>query len=221
MKKLKVLIGCEQSGTVREAFKALGHDAWSCDILPTDIPGKHFQCDIFEVLDQKWDLMIAHPSCVYLTVTGNKWFYHPEDSALPTSERRPHPKFPNRWQDRAEAIDFFMRLMNADIPQIALENPIGVMSSVYRKPDQVIQPWQYGHETTKSTCLWLKNLPLLKPTNIVSKGEIVTYQSGKTMSKWYSDTAKLKPAERSKARSKTFQGIADALAMQYGGLVND
>ena len=181
----------------------------SCDLLPTEGPGDHYQGSVFDVLDAGWDLMIAHPPCTYLTLTGNKWF-KPEFAN----------RFPTRHQDRQDAIDFFMKLADSNIPKIAIENPIGVMSSKWRKPDQIIQPWEYGHETTKATCLWLKGLPTLKPTNIVSKGEVVISKSGNRMSKWYYDTSKLpiKGGIRAKARSKTFQGIADAMASQWGEL---
>ena len=202
---MRVLIACEFSGTVREAFAAKGHDAWSCDLEPTDIPGQHYQGDVNDILNEGWDMMIAHPPCTYLTVTGNKWF-KPEYK----------DRFPTRHQDRQDAINFFMLLVNAPIEKIAIENPIGIMSTTYRKPDQIIHPWQFGHEASKSTCLWLKGLPLLKPTNIVSKGEFVTYKSGKRMTKWYADAASKSPKERAKIRNTTFQGIADAMSEQWG-----
>jgi hypothetical protein len=159
-----------------------------------------------DVIDQDWDLMIAFPPCTYLTLTGNKWF-KPEFSN----------RFPTRNQDRKNAIKFFMNLVNLPIPKIAIENPIGVMSSFYRTPDQIIQPWEYGHKTTKATCLWLKGLPMLRPTNIVDKGEVVISKSGNRMSRWYYETSKLpiKGGIRAKARSVTFQGIADAMANQW------
>lgn len=191
---MKVLVACEFSGTVREAFKAKGHDAWSCDILPTEIPGQHYQCDIREVLDMGWDLMIAHPPCTFLTVSGNKWFKPEYES-----------KYPTRKQDRLDAIDFFMMLYNADIERIAIENPIGIMSSTFRKPDQIIQPWMFGHGETKATCLWLKNLPNLNPTNIVEGREQRLHKLPPSKDRW-------------KERSKTFQGIADAMAQQWGGI---
>jgi hypothetical protein len=202
---MRVLIACEFSGTVRDAFSKMGHDAWSCDIVPSDSPGNHFQCDLFEVIDNKWDLIIAHPPCTYLTVTGNKWF-KPEYK----------DRFPTREQDRLDAIDFFKKIHDCNIPKICIENPIGIMSTVLRKPDQIIHPWQFGHKASKSTCLWLKGLPLLQPTQIVEKGEFVTYKSGKRMSKWYADAASLSPAERARVRNKTFQGIADAMSSQWG-----
>ena len=202
---MRVLIACEYSGTVRDAFIAKGHDAMSCDLMPTDKLGPHYQGDVFDVINDGWDLMIAHPPCTYLTVTGNKWF-KPEYAS----------RFPTRHLDREDAAKFFLALANSNIPKIAIENPIGVMSTRYRKPDQIIHPWQFGHEASKSTCLWLKGLPNLVPTNIVGKGEFITYKSGKRMTKWYADAASLSPKEREKVRNTTFQGIADAMANQWG-----
>ena len=203
---MKVLVACEFSGTVREAFAAKGHDAWSCDIEPTDIPGKHYQGDVKDILKEGWDMMIAHPPCTYLTVTGNKWF-KPEYK----------DRFPTRQQDREDAIKFFMMLAEAPIDKIVIENPIGIMSTTYKKPNQIIHPWQFGHEASKSTCLWIKGLPNLEPTNIVGKGEFVTYKSGKRMTKWYADAASKSPKERAKIRNTTFTGIAQAMANQWGG----
>ena len=205
MKKLKVLIACEFSGTVRDAFAAKGHDSWSCDLENTETPGKHIQDYVENHLNKNWDLIIAHPPCTYLTVTGNKWF-----------KDEYKDRFPTRKNDRKKAIQFFKLFTELDTPKIVIENPIGIMSTHYRKPDQIIQPYQFGHEASKSTCLWIKGLPLLKPTKIVSKGEFVTYKSGKRMTKWYADAAKLKPKERAKIRNKTFPGIAKAMADQWG-----
>ena len=204
---MKILVACEFSGTVRDAFTKMGHEAWSCDLEPSDSPGNHYQGNVLAVMNEGWDLMIAHPPCTYLTVTGNKWF-KPEYK----------DRFPTREQDRKDAIEFFMALMNSNIPKIAVENPIGIMSTTFRKPDQIIQPWQFGHEASKSTCLWLKGLPLLKHTNIVDKGEFVTYKSGKRCAKWYADAASHDPKTRAKIRNTTFQGIADAMANQWGTL---
>lgn len=206
---MKVLVACEYSGVVRDAFIGGGHEAMSCDIIPTDVPGPHYQGSVLDIINDGWDLMIAHPPCTYLTLTGNKWF-KPEFAE----------RFPNRHQQRQEAVDFFMALVNADIPKIAIENPIGVMSRIYRKPNQIVQPYEYGYETTKATCLWLKGLPSLRPTKIVSKGEVVISKSGNRMSRWYYETSKLplKGGARAKARSVTFQGIADAMADQWGNL---
>lgn len=198
---MRVLIACEFSGTVRDAFLKLGHDAMSCDLEPTDVPGPHYQGDVFDIINDGWDLMIAHPPCTHLAVSGARHF------AKKIADGR-----------QQQGIDFFMKLANSDIPRYAIENPVGIMSSKWRKPDQIIQPWHYGHKATKATCLWLKGLPLLTPTNIVDKGEFVVFPSGKRMSKWYADSAKHSPKEREKIRNKTFQGIADAMAQQWGNL---
>ena len=151
---MRVLVACEFSGTVREAFAALGHDAWSCDLLPTERPGQHIQGDALAVLGDGWDLMVAHPPCTYLTVSGNKWM-RPEFAE----------RFPGRAGQREDAAAFFLALYNAPIPRVAVENPIGVMSSRFRKPDQVIQPWMFGHGEVKATCLWLRGLQPLIPTH--------------------------------------------------------
>ena len=152
---MKVLIACEFSGIVREAFRAKGHDAWSCDFLPTEIEGNHIQGDVLEVLDKGWDLMIAHPPCTYLATSGSRWLYD--------------KRYPNRRGDQKKAIEFFMALINADIYQVAVENPVGIMSTVYRKPDQIIHPYYFGDEAQKATCLWLKNLHPLFHLDIFSK----------------------------------------------------
>lgn len=179
----RVLVACEYSGSVRDAFSALGWDAWSCDILPSERPGNHLQCDVRDVLHEGWDIMVAHPPCTHLAVSGARWF----------AEKR---------QEQAAALDFVARLMCAPIQHIAIENPVSVISSRLRKPDQVIQPWMFGHGETKATCLWLKNLPPLKPTNIVE---------GREQRIW-----KLPPsADRWKERSRTFSGIAEAMANQW------
>jgi len=193
---MKILVACEFSGTVREAFASHGHDAWSCDIEPTDIPGNHYQGDVMDIINDGWDMMIAHPPCTHLAVSGAKHF----------AQKRKDGR-------QQEGINFFMKMINAPIDKIAVENPISIMSTVYKKPDQIIQPWQFGHEFSKSTCLWLKNLPILYPTKIVSKGEFSNLKSGKRIPKWYSN-APIK--KRSKIRSTTFQGIADAMAQQWG-----
>ena len=183
---MKVLIACEYSGTVRDAFSKLGHDAWSCDILETEIPGNHLQCDVREILGDGWDMIIAFPPCTHLAVSGARWF---KDKKV----------------EQAEALEFVRLLLNAPIERIALENPISIISSHIRKPDQIIQPWQYGHGETKATCLWLQNLPKLQPTNIVE---------GREQRIW-----KMPPGEnRWKERSRTFEGIAQAMANQWGNL---
>ena len=215
---MKILIACEESQRVCQAFRDKGHEAYSCDILPCSggHPEWHIQGDVLEQLDKGWDMMIAHPPCTYLTVTGNSWFYNPADKHLPMSERSPHPKFPNRRKDQKEAIEFFKKLYNSDIPKIAVENPVGVMSTLFKKPSQIIQPYQFGDSFSKKTCLWLKGLPLLTSTKIVSSGEWITYKSGKRCAKWFADAAKYPPEERTKIRNKTFPGIAKAMATQWG-----
>lgn len=191
---MKILVACEYSGRVREAFAARGHDAWSCDILPTDIPGQHIQDNVFNHLYKGWDMMIAFPPCTHLAASGARWW-------------------PGKQQEQREAIQFFIELINAPIKKIAVENPVGIMSTHFRKPDQIIQPWQFGHEATKTTCLWLVNLPKLKPTNIVGKGKRHVTKSGKSLPEWYN----LPPSpDRGKIRSLTFQGIANAMAEQWG-----
>lgn len=183
---MKILIACEYSGIVREEFSKLGHEAWSCDLLETEIPGNHYQCDVRDILCEGWDLMIAHPPCTHLAVSGARWF---KDKKV----------------EQAEALEFVRLLLNAPIEMIALENPISIISSQIRKPDQIIQPWQYGHGETKATCLWLKNLPKMQPTNIVE---------GREQRIW-----KMPPGEnRWKERSRTFEGIAKAMASQWGNL---
>ena len=183
---MRVLIACEFSGIVREAFKAKGHDVWSCDLLPSEIEGQHIQGNVIEILNDGWDLMIAHPPCTHLAVSGARWF---KDKLI----------------EQKEAINFFMELMNAKIPKIAVENPISIMSTNYRKPDQIIQPWQFGHGETKATCLWLKNLPKLIATNIVEGRE--------------SRIHNMPPSkDRAKLRSITYKGIAESMANQWTGV---
>jgi len=185
---MKVLVACEYSGRVRDAFIKLGHDAMSCDLLPTDAPGPHYQGNIFDVVDYPWDLLIAHPPCTHLSVSGARHFSEKQNDGRQQS-----------------GVSFFMRLAKLDIPRIAIENPVCIMSSIWRKPDQIIQPWQFGHGETKATCLWLKNLPLLKPTDIVDGRENRIHRMPPTADRW-------------KLRSETYQGIADAMAGQWGGL---
>ena len=219
----RILIACEESQATTKAFRRLGHEAFSCDLLPCSggHPEWHYQCDIFEVMDKGWDLMVAHPPCTFLTGSGVQWLSNPEDKDLPFEERRPHPKYPNRRKDMLDSVEFVKALYNADIKHIAIENPVGLLSSRWRKPDQIVQPYMFGDEATKTTCLWLKNLPLLTPTNIVGKGERTVFASGKSHPKWYADalaTAKTKQ-ERQTLRSKTFEGMAQAFAEQWGGIL--
>lgn len=212
---MKVLIACEESQAVTKEFRKLGHEAFSCDILPCSggHPEWHFQQDVFEVIDKGWDLMIAHPPCTFLAVSGARWLYNKDGT--PNEER---------FYNQKQALDFVEMLMNAKIDKIAIENPISVISSAIRKPDQIIQPYMFGDSASKSTCLWLKNLPLLEPTNIVSKGEFFEFKDRKTgkMKKqpmWYYEALQQAktPQERRTLRSKTFKGIAEAMANQWGG----
>jgi hypothetical protein len=185
---MRILVACEYSGRVRDAFRARGHDAMSCDLLPTEQPGPHYQGDVFDIINDGWDLMIAHPPCTHLAVSGARHFAAKQASGV-----------------QQKAIDFFMRLANAPIPRIAIENPVCIMSSVWRKPDQIIQPWQFGHGETKATCLWIKNLPPLTPTNVVAGREARVHRMPPSADRW-------------KERSRTYQGIADAMANQWGTL---
>lgn len=222
---IKVLVACEESQTICKAFRKLGFDAYSCDLLPCSggHPEWHFQQDIFEVLNNgdQWDLMIAHPPCTMIAGSSVQWLSHPDDKKLPFSDRRPHPKYPNRRNDMLESIEFVKKLYNSNIKRIAIENPVGLLNTRWRKPDQIIQPYHFGDEATKTTCLWLKNLPALKHTSIVGKGERTVFSSGKSHPKWYADAlanSKTKQ-ERQTLRSKTFQGIADAIADQWGSFL--
>ena len=182
---MRVLIACEYSGAVRDAFRARGHDAMSCDLLPTEVDGPHYQGDVFDVIEDGWDLMVCHPPCTDLAVSGAR-------------------HFPAKIADgrQGAALDFVRRLLDAPIERIALENPISVISSKIRKPDQIIQPWMFGHGEVKATCLWLKNLPLLTPTNIVNGREARVHRMSPGPNRW-------------KERSRTLPGIAAAIADQW------
>jgi len=207
---MKILIACEESQAVTKEFRALGHEAYSCDIVECSggHPEWHLQQDVTELLKEKWDMIIAFPPCIFLTVTGNRWF----------NVERYGDKAVKRHNDKKEAIKFFMVFANADCEKIVIENPIGVMSSEWRKPNQIIHPYFYGDPERKSTCLWIKGLPELthdKENHV--KPNIIKYKNGKgTDSKWHMDTMSLPAKERSKARSKTFPGIAKAMAEQWG-----
>lgn len=193
---MKILVACEYSGAVRDAFIALGHDAMSCDLLPTDVAGPHYQGNVFDVIGNGWDLMVAHPPCTYLSVSGMHW----------TTRGLRDPKLTE------DALQFVRDLMDAPIARIAIENPISVISSRIRKPDQIIQPWWFGHDASKKTCLWLKNLPLLTPTDMLA-GDSKTRRGNQTAS----GQNKLPPSkDRWKLRSATYQGIANAMAQQWG-----
>ena len=183
---MKVLIACEFSGIVRDAFLRLGHDAWSCDLIPCESGGPHIQGDVRDVLGDDWQLAIFHPPCTHLAVSGARWFK-------------------DKQAEQAEALDFVRLLLDAPIPRIALENPISIISSRIRKPDQIIQPWQFGHGETKATCLWLKNLPKLVPTDVVEGRQPRVHYASPGPDRW-------------KERSRTLSGIAQAMADQWGYL---
>lgn len=186
---MKILVACEFSGIVREAFKACGHDAWSCDLLPTEIPGHHIIGDVLEVIGDGWDLIIAHPPCNDLASSGARWF----------DEKR-------KSGSQAKSIEFFMAFTKLSCPRVAIENPIGIMSTHYRKPDQIIQPYQFGHGETKATCLWIKGLIPLAPSNIVPGRAGRVWREPPSPDRW-------------KNRSRTYTGIARAMAEQWGGIV--
>lgn len=181
---MRVLIACEFSGIVRDAFKEKGHYALSCDLLPTENPGYHFQGNVIDIIDDNWNLMIAHPPCTHLAVSGARWFK-------------------DKQKEQIESLEFVKILLNAPINKICLENPVSIISTRIRKPDQIIQPWQFGHGETKATCLWLKNLPLLRPSDIVTGRENRIHKEVPSPDRW-------------KNRSRTFKGIADAMAEQWG-----
>lgn len=183
---MKVLVACEYSGRVRDAFLRRGHDAFSCDLLPTETSGPHYEGDVFDIIGDGWDLMVCHPPCTHLAVSGARHFAAKQASGV-----------------QQEALDFVRRLLDAPILRIALENPVSIISSRIRKPDQIIQPWQFGHGETKATCLWLKNLPPLVPTNIVAGREARIHRMSPSPDRW-------------KERSRTFEGIAEAMASQWG-----
>ena len=209
MRELKILIGCEESQAVCIEMRKLGHDAYSCDILSCSggHPEWHIQGDVLDQLDKGWDIIIGFPPCTYLTVTGNRWF----------DIERYGEKAIKRHADRKEAIKFFMMFANADCDKIVIENPIGCMSSVWRKPDQIIHPYYFGDPERKSTCLWLKGLDKLRHDKSQHvEPNIIKYKNGKgTDSKWHMETMNLPAKERSKARSKTFPGFAKAMAEQW------
>lgn len=181
-------MACEYTGVVRDAFRARGHDAWSCDIRPSEKEGQHYEGDVLDVLHRNWDLMIAHPPCTHLASSGARWFK-------------------DKHAQQYEALRFVEQLMNAPIPRICIENPVGIISTRIRKPDQIVQPWMFGDAYRKTTCLWLKELPHLEPTDIVDEGEIVVH-GGKRIPKWYSNSKKM--------RDRTFPGMANAMAEQWG-----
>lgn len=205
---MRVLVACEESQEVCKAFRALGHEAYSCDIEPCSggHPEWHLQCDALEIIKMRWDLIIAHPPCTYLTNAGNKWF-----------KAEFKERFPDRENQREAAVQFFMSFWNVDCPRVAIENPQGIMSSRFRKPDQYIEPYMFGDAEKKKTGLWLRGLPALTPTEVVEP-VIIECASGAREPRWHMETMHLPPKERSKTRSKTFPGIARAMAEQWGGI---
>lgn len=206
---MNVLIGCECSGRVREAFRAKGCNAWSCDLLPTEIPGQHHQGDIFEFLKNppcKWDLAIFHPDCTLLSNSGSRWLWHPEDKGKPIGQRRVHPQYPNRHRDQVKALNFFIDLWEQDIPRICMENPIpqGILNRCVGRHSQVVQPSDFGDPFRKATCLWLKGLPKLVPTNKIPRDQCSTACHSEPPG-----------PDRKKNRSRTYQGLANAMAEQW------
>lgn len=237
---MKILVACEESQAVTIELRKLGHEAYSCDIIECSggHPEWHIKGDVtnilkphptgngfgyrpyinfitmddtYHVLDKKWDMIIAFPPCTYLTVTGNRWF----------NVERYGEKALKRIEDRKKAINFFMKFANANCKKIIIENPVGIMSTHWRKPNQIIQPYQFGDAFEKKTCLWLKGVDTLKPTELVNPPERKKFKSGKTMPSWYADAWKLTKEERSKIRSKTFPGIAKAMAEQWAGKIKE
>lgn len=207
---MRVLVACEYSGVVRDAFIAGGHDAMSCDLLPTDAPGPHYEGDVMDIIGIGWDLMIAHPPCTFLCSAAAKHLYMLDERGVSTlrdesGERIPNPQ---RIADRDASVEFVRALMDAPIPRVAVENPQGMLSSLYRKPDQYIQPWEFGHGETKKTGLWLKNLPPLMPTDIVQGRDDRIHKMPPSADRW-------------KLRSTTYGGIAAAMADQWGSLAKE
>lgn len=205
---MRVLVACEESQAVTKELRALGHEAFSCDIKECSggMPEWHIQGDVLEQLDKGWDMMIAHPPCTYLSVSGARWLYNKDKS-----------RNEERWKKRGEALDFVKLLMEAPIPKIAIENPISVISSEIRKPDQIIRPYMFGDDSTKSTCLWLKGLPLLVPTNVIEPTKHIT-KSGRAYDSWWFKSSLISNLEeRAAFRSKTFEGVAKAIASQWAG----
>lgn len=237
---MRILVACETSGRVRDAFRRRGHDAWSCDLLP-DKNGSphHLQMNALEILDptlyarsimlpggsaKPWNMLIAHPPCTKLTVSAAWCMYHPDDKELPVEQRRPHPDFPDRRREQDEAAEFFMRFVDAPIEKKAIENPIGAMSTRYRQPDQVVQPYWFGDDASKATCFWLFGLPTIPvpPRSQWAPGRLVVDpDSGKTVRRWANQTDngqnRLSPSEdRWALRSETYPGIAEAMGENWG-----
>lgn len=211
---MNVLVACEFSGVVRDAFRRRGHEAWSCNLEGVEPEGEwpnyHLTGDVRWWLEHPgvvpfWDMLIAFPDCTFLTRSGARWFYHPDDRHLAQDQRRPHPDYPDRRQKQRDALAFVRYLMAQPIPYVAIENPAGRISTAIRKPDQVVQPWQFGHGEVKKTCLWLDGLPKLKPTDVVE---------GRKPAVFFEPPG----PDRAKNRSRTYTGIGEAMADQWGSL---
>lgn len=218
---MNVLIACECSGLIRDAFIAKGHKAMSCDLQETEKPGPHYKGNIIYILDKDWDLLIGHPPCTFIAHSGTQWMSHPDDSNLPFNHRRPHPLYPNRRNDQKAAIEFFKILWDSGIPHICLENPVPMsqLTDDVGMYHQKLQPWEFGDSYEKPTCLWLKNLPLLKNTNEfgdnVTKGNRTVFSSGKSQPDWYNKAKTNNKDNTSRERSRTFPGLAKAMAEQW------
>lgn len=222
--KKRIIVGCEESQAIANAFRALGYEAYSCDLLPCTggHPEYHLQCDVFDAIDLiEPELGIFNPPCTFVAGSSVQWLSHPDDKKLPFENRRPHPRYPERRQDMLASIEFVKKLYHSNIPRVGIENPVGRLSTLWQKPDQIVQPYHFGDEATKTTCLWLKNLPLLVHTKVVGKGERTVFSSGKSFPKWYADAKNqnLTKEERQTLRSKTFPGMAAAIADQWGQIL--
>jgi hypothetical protein len=225
---MRVLVGCESSGRVRDAFAALGHDAWSCDLLPCKAGGKHLQCDVLTVLNQNWDLGIFHPMCTYLTGSAEWAFADPDFDRWPGvgyhQKVKPGTLTGQARRDaRQQAIEFVDRIRESRVPRKCFENPVGALSSRWRQPDQIVQPYEFGDDASKKTCLWLENLPKLKPTSRVQGRFVTDPRSGKLVERWSNQTDggqnRIPPSnDRWSIRSVTYAGIANAMAEQWGTL---
>jgi len=233
---MKILVACEESQAITKELRKLGHEAYSCDLLDCSggRPDWHFKCDVFKVIknnggvlqngqlvkgNKKWEMMIAHPPCTYLAVSGARWYYHPEDKDKPIKDRKPHPLHEKRAEFREDAVKFFLKLWHVKIDKVVIENPIGIMSTRLFPPTQIVHPWMFGDKASKATCLWIRGLDKLIINNdkIVDKGDYLEFPSGKKMQKWYAEAlSKAKtPEQRRTLRSKTFPGMASAMAKQW------
>lgn len=224
---MKVLVGCECSGLIRDAFRSKGHRAISCDLQDTEKPGPHYKGNIFDIINHGFDLFICHPPCTYIANSGAQWMSHPDDKDLPFEQRRPNPFYPTRREDQKKAIEFFRLLWEAPIPHKCFENPLPMTSltDVVGEYTQVIQPWMFGDSFSKPTCLWLSNLPQLKNTNSdpsqkITKGSFTTFSSGKKQPEWYAKAKVNNKEDTQRERSRTFPGMALAMAEQWNDILD-